>query len=76
MIEVNKGRIEFKGTNLELLSDTMSVVDGLIDISPEIINAVVAGFNTKLSNSLEKCDPTTLEILVKVVEEYNERTSK
>ena len=73
MIEVTEKHVKIEGTNLVILTNVIMLVDNLIKMSPEIINAVVAGYNKKLANSLETCNPAILKFLVEIVEDYNER---
>lgn len=76
MIQVKDYQIEVKGTQGEILADTMIIFDGLLESAPEVINAVVAGYSTKLSNSIEFCNPTILGLFIKFVEGYNERSTE
>ena len=73
MIEVNEKHVKIEGTNLDILTNVIMLVDNLIKMSPEIINAVVAGYNAELSKSLETCNPLIFKLLVEIVEDYNER---
>ena len=73
MIEINEKHVEIAGTNLDVLADVLNLFDMLLKISPEIINAVVAGYTKELSKSIETCNPTILRSLIEIVEEYNEK---
>ena len=73
MIEMNEKHVEIAGTNLDVLADVLNLFDMLLKISPEIINAVVAGYTKELSKSIETCNPTILRSLIEIVEEYNEK---
>lgn len=73
MIEVTENRVKIEGTNRDILTNVIMLTDSLLETQPEIINAVVAGYTTKLSKSIETCNPTILKLLVSIVEDYNER---
>ena len=76
MIEVNKNHVEIKGTNQEVLTDFILLFEDLLKITPEIVNATVAGFIKPLENSIPKCNPETLNLLVEIVQTYLERRDK
>lgn len=76
MIQVKDYQIEVKGTQGEILADTMVFFDSLLETAPEVINAVVAGYHAKLSDSIDTCNPTMLGLFIKFVEGYNERSTK
>lgn len=76
MIEINEKHTEIAGTNLDILVDVLNLFDKLLKISPEIINAVVAGYTKELSKSIETCNPAILRSLIEIVEEYNEKKSE
>lgn len=73
MIEVTENHVKIEGTHLDIFANFIQLVDSLLKTQPEIINAVVAGYNEKLSKSIETCNPTILKLLIEIVEEYNER---
>lgn len=76
MIEVTENHVKIEGTNLDVLTNVIQLFDSLLETQPEIINAVVAGYTTKLSKSIETCNPTILKLLVHIVETYNERSEQ
>lgn len=73
MIEVTENHVKIEGTNLDIFANFIQLVDSLLKTHPEIINAVVAGYADKLVKSIDTCNPTILALLVKIVEDYNER---
>lgn len=73
MIEIKDNHTMIKGTNLDILTDVIGLVDAMLKTHPEIINAVVAGYVDKLAKSIDTCNPAILALLVKIVEDYNER---
>ena len=73
MIEINDKHTKIQGTNLDILTEVIVLVDRLLDTTPEIIIAVVAGYTKRLSKSIDTCNPVILSLLIGIVEEYNER---
>ena len=76
MIEINGKYTKIQGTNLDILADVIGLFDRLLDTSPEIINAIVAGYTKRLSKSIDTCNPVILRLLIEIVEEYNARSEQ
>lgn len=72
MISFNKGTLEIRGANYEIMTDFNFIIDELLDKAPEIVLATFFARGEQLKEYVNKCNPIDLDVATGLVKKVIE----
>ena len=72
MIRFDKGTLEIRGANYEIMTDFNFIIEEILDKSPEIVLATFFVRAEQLKEYINKCDPVCLELSQEIIKKLLE----